>query len=283
MKTIYRAATSVALVLACCAALGTGGRAADAQPTEGKRKAPAPKDLAPGGKYRHNDMSRPRPPVIDPGTARTPEQPGRPPSDAIVLFDGKDLSAWAPMRKAADSPDAPPRWKVQDGYFEVVPHTGNIQTRQKFGDCQIHIEWATPKEVKGSSQGRGNSGVFLGGFGELQVLDSYGNDTYPDGQAAALYGKYPPLVNASRKPGEWQTYDIVVQLSKVDDKNQVVRPGRITVLHNGVLVHHAVEFPGRQGEFPLGLQDHGNPVRFRNIWLRKLKDYDEDGTPPPPK
>jgi hypothetical protein len=225
--------------------------------------------------YKSGDRTRPRPKVVDPGDA-----PGKPPADAIILFDGKDLAAeWVRAGKKGD--EAKPLWKVENGYAEIVPKGGAIQTVKRFGDCQLHVEWATPAEVKGSDQGRGNSGVKLGGFGEVQVLDSFGNDTYPDGQAAALYGKFPPLVNASRKPGEWQTFDIVAHLPKVDEAGKVVRPGRLTVLHNGVLVHHAVEFPGKIGEFNVFLQDHGNPVRYRNIWVRKLADYDADGTPPP--
>jgi hypothetical protein len=231
-------------------------------------------------KYKPGDRSRPRPRVVEPGTASTSDTPGKPPADAVILFDGKDLSEWYRSGKKPDDADAAPTWKVENGYFEVKGG-GNIQTKQKFGDCQVHLEWATPKEVKGNDQGRGNSGVYVGGFGEVQILDSFENDTYPDGQAAALYGKLPPLVNASRKPGEWQTYDIIAQLPKADETGKVTRQARITVLHNGLVVHHAVEFPGKLGEFQLLLQDHGNPVRFRNIWVRKLTDYDEGGTPPP--
>ena len=234
------------------------------------KKEPEKKEVK---QYKPGDMSRPRPKVIDPGTTTPTEPPGKPPSDAVVLFDGTSLKEeWVRGGK-----DQEITWKVENGYAEIKG--GNIQTKRKFGDSQVHIEWATPKEVKGSSQGRGNSGVYLGGFSEVQVLDSFNNDTYPDGQAAALYGRFPPLVNASRKPGEWQVYDIVAQLPKVED-GKVTRPGRITVLHNGVLVHHAVEFPGKFGEFNILLQDHGNPVRYRNIWVRKLGEYD-DGTPPP--
>ena len=257
-------------------------------------------------KYKHGDMTRPRPKVVDPGTPATvsvlgfgpsgtavlpdPTQvmgsqgrPARPPSDAVVLFDGKDLSAWQSGGKGKkDNPERQPKWKVENGYFEVAPRTGTIETKEKFGDVQVHLEWATPLEVKGNSQGRGNSGVYFGGFGEVQVLDSYQNDTYPDGQAAALYNKFPPLVNASRKPGEWQTYDIIAHLPRLNEEGKVVRPGLMTVLHNGVLVHHAVEFAGKIGPYSIVLQDHGNPVRYRNFWVRRLKDYDEDGTPPPP-
>jgi hypothetical protein len=230
--------------------------------------------------YKPNDMSRPRPRAVDPGTTMPGEQPGKPPADAIVLFDGTDLKAeWIHGGKKGD--EAEPKWKIENGYAEIKG--GGIQTKRRFGDSQVHIEWATPKEVKGSGQGRGNSGVYLGGFSEVQVLDSFQNDTYPDGQAAALYGRLPPLVNASRKPGEWQVYDIIAELPKTDTAGKVTRPGRITVLHNGLLVHHAVEFPGKFGEFTISLQDHGNPVRYRNIWVRKLGEYDDGAPPPEPK
>ena len=231
-------------------------------------------------KYKSNDRMRPRPKVIEPPTASTEEAPGKVPSDAIVLFDGTDLAAeWTRPGKKGD--EAKPTWKIENGYAELKG--GGITSIKKFGDCQVHIEWATPKEVKGSDQGRGNSGIYLGGFSEVQILDSFQNDTYPDGQAAALYGKLPPLVNASRKPGEWQTYDIIAHLPKTDSTGKVTRPGIITVLHNGIVVHHAVEFPGKFGEFQIHIQDHGNPIRFRNMWVRKLADYDVEGTPPPEK
>lgn len=228
-------------------------------------------------KYKPNDMTRPRPPVVEPGTA------GSPPADAVVLFDGNNLDQWKASGKKAGEDDGP-KWKVENGYFEITPRGGGIETRRKdFGDAQFHFEWATPKEVKGKGQGRGNSGIYLGGFSEIQVLDSFENDTYPDGQAGGLYGKFPPLVNASRKPGEWQTYDIVTQLAKTDAEGKVTRPARITVFHNGVLIHHATEFSGKFGPFGISLQDHGNPVRYRNIWVRKVRDYDDPADPLPKK
>jgi hypothetical protein len=208
----------------------------------------------------------PVPPVVTPGTQ------GAPPSDAIVLFDGKDLSAW----KSSDG--GPARWTVQDGYAEI--RQGNIMTREEFGPVQLHIEWATPAEVKGEGQGRGNSGVYLQGRYEIQVLDSYQNPTYPNGQAGSFYGFAAPLVNASRKPGEWQVYDIVFHPPRADADGKVV-PGSFTVFHNGVLVQDhipvkgdattAAEFKGVTPTGPILLQDHGNPVRYRNIWVRKLK------------
>ncbi len=238
--------------------------------------------VIPGSQYRVHDGTRPQPRVIDPGTASTQEQAGRVPSDAVVLFDGKNLSGWASSRDTAN----PAQWKVEDGFMEVVPGTGNIQTKEAFGDCQLHVEFAAPAAVKGDSQGRGNSGVFLMGRYEIQVLDCYDNPTYPDGTTAGIYGQYPPLVNACRKPGEWQTYDIIWEGPRFDGET-LVRPARVTVIQNGVVVHHAQELQGptehrklatyvpHPEAGPLMLQDHGDLVRFRNIWYRPLKGYDE--------
>lgn len=252
------------------------------QPTFTSPAKPA-KALTPGGKYVAGDMSRPRPTVISPPSESNQNQPGRVPSDAIVLFDGATFDRWkkegGPKPAEGEKPSDEPLWVIKNGYMECQPRSGGIGTRDSFGDCQLHIEWATPSMVKGNSQGRGNSGVLLHGLGEVQVLDSYENDTYPDGQASAIYGKYPPLVNASRRPGEWQTYDIIVELAKVDPvTKQLIRPARLTVLHNGVLTHIAAEIPdARTQQFSFGLQDHGNPVRYRNIWLRPLTGYDAAG------
>ncbi|HEY6968009.1 MAG TPA: DUF1080 domain-containing protein [Candidatus Angelobacter sp.] len=227
-------------------------------------------------KWKIHDLNRPAPPVIDPGTTGTQDAPGHPPSDAVVLFDGKDLSQWA------DKDGGAAKWKVENGYFEVVPKTGYIHTREPFGDCQLHVEFAEPSPAKGESQDRGNSGVFLQGLYEIQVLDSYENKTYPDGQAAAVYGEYPPLVNASRPPGQWQSYDIVFHGPRFDAAGKLTRPARVTVLHNGVLVQDNVEITGptagdhlpykpHSEKVPLALQDHNHPVRYRNIWIRELK------------
>ena len=222
-----------------------------------------------------HSTDRPQPKAVDPGPAPAPLPP---PSDAIVLFDGRDLSAW----RSTDSTHGPARWKVENGYMEVVAGTGGIETAQGFGDVQLHVEWASPVTPTGEGQNRGNSGVFLMQRYEVQVLDSYGNVTYPDGQAAALYGQFPPAVNASRKPGEWQTYDIVFRRPRFDEGGKLVTPARITVLHNGVLVHDNVTLTGATAHrrrppyeahpdrLPISLQDHGHPVRFRNIWLREL-------------
>ena len=227
--------------------------------------------------WKIHDPERPVPTAIDPGTASTQDLPGRPPSDATVLFDGKELSKWAHK----DGSTA--KWKVENGYAEVVAKTGYVYTRESFGDCQLHVEFAEPVPPKGESQEGGNSGVFLMGLYEIQVLDSYQNKTYADGQAAAVYGQYPPLVNASRPPGQWQTYDIVFHGPRFDKEGKLLRPARVTVLHNGVLVQDNVELSGptahgarppytpQPERLPLALQDHGNPVRYRNIWIRDLK------------
>lgn len=264
----------------------------------------------PGGKYRAHDMQRPRPPVVTPPTASSAAQAGAPPSDAIVLFDGKSLEAWlleGRDPKTKQLLTTPAAWPVRDGYMEVPPRSagsrGTIVTRDEFGSCQLHIEFATPATVSGAGQGRGNSGILLHGVCEVQVLDSFENDTYPDGQAAAIYSNYPPLVNASRKPGQWQTYDIILELSRpvsVEKPTPVkteaaketapksattkpstmasaptkpkLRPARITVLHNGVIVQHAEELASTASKFKLALQDHNNPVRYRNIWIRPLQE-----------
>lgn len=226
--------------------------------------------------WKIHDMNRPVPQVITPGTSSMQDAPGKPPSDAIVLFDGKDLSQWL------DEHDGPAKWKVENGYAEVVAKTGYIHTKKPIGDCQLHVEFREPTPPKGESQGRGNSGVFLMGLYEIQVLDSYENKTYADGQAAAVYGQYPPLVNASRPPGEWQSYDIVFHAPRFDSSGKLARPARVTVFHNGVLVQDNVEIRGRTAvgdvptyvpgpdKAPLALQDHGDPVRYRNIWIREL-------------
>jgi hypothetical protein len=226
--------------------------------------------------WKIHDRDRPAPTVITPGTASTQESPGRPPSDAIVLFDGKDLSHWAQKDGSAA------KWKVENGYFEVVPKTGELHTREAFDDCQLHVEFSEPNPPKGEDQDRGNSGVFLMGLYEIQVLDSYQSKTYADGQAAAVYGQYPPLVNASRPPGQWQTYDIIFHGPRFDGSGALTRPARVTVIHNGVLVQDNVEIAGPTAhgdrpkyqatpeKSPLALQDHNHPVRYRNIWIRNL-------------
>ena len=209
----------------------------------------------------------PEPPVITPGDS------GSPPSDAIVLFDGKNFDAW----KGAEN------WKVDaDGGFTVK---GNVETKQPFGDCQLHVEWAEPNPPKGRDQGRGNNGIgLMGARYEIQVLDSYQNPTYFEGQCASVYNQKPPLVNASRKPGEWQTYDIAFTSPRFNEDGSVAKPGYVTVFHNGVLVQNHTEILGNtfydkppkytkhNEKEPLVLMYHGDPVRFRNIWIREIED-----------
>ena len=221
-----------------------------------------------------HDPSRQKPRIITPGSCDA-----APPSDAIVLFDGTDLSAWKSLKKGGGEA----KWKVQDGYMEVTHKAGSIQTRQAFGSCQLHVEWRTPDVVKGKGQGRGNSGVFLMEKYEVQVLDSYDNVTYADGQAGAIYGQKPPLVNVCRKPGQWQSYDIIFHAPKFDG-DKVVKPATITVFQNGVLIQYhwvikgtsfwrkRADYEPHADKLPIQLQDHGNPTRFRNIWIRSLED-----------
>jgi 3-keto-disaccharide hydrolase len=224
-----------------------------------------------------HDRNAPQPPVVDPGTASTQAEAGKPPSDAIVLFNGKDLSNWESEK------GGPAEWKVEKGDFATVPGKGDIRTKQAFGDCQLHVEWSTPNPPHGEDQDRGNSGVYLQSNFEIQVLDSYQSKTYPDGQAAALYGQYIPLVNACRPPGQWQTYDIVFHGPRFDAAGKLTRAATVTVIHNGVLAQDHVTVLGRtDGEhepyqqtpvkLPLKLQDHNHPVRYRNIWIREIPE-----------
>jgi hypothetical protein len=220
-------------------------------------------------------MDRPRPRVVDPGPEPAPVPP---PSDAIVLFGGKDLTEWRSEN------GSPAKWIVRDGYIQVAAGKGALVTKRAFGNVQLHVEWATPTPPSGEGQERGNSGVFLMSHYEIQVLDSYHNDTYADGQAAAVYGQTPPLVNASRPPGQWQTYDIVFHRPRFAADGSTRDSARVTVLHNGVLVQDNTIITGwtaheswaryapHADRLPLVLQDHGNPVRFRDVWVRELPD-----------
>lgn len=230
--------------------------------------------------WKAHDMNRPRPPVVKPADQKLPVSP---PSDAVVLFDGRDLSQW----RSQDG--GPAKWVAANGYMESVKGSGYVVSRGTFGDVQLHVEWAAPVPVVGKSQGRGNSGVFLMGQYEIQVLDSHENDTYADGQAASVYGQYPPLANVCRPPGEWQSYDIVFRRPRFDRTGGLLKPARITILHNGILVQDNVELWGptnwlqhspyqaHPDKLPISLQDHGNPVRFRNIWLRELPEWNDPG------
>ena len=205
------------------------------------------------------------PKVVAPGA-----KPGDPPADAVVLFDGKDLSRWANGDK----------WEVKDGY--AVVRGSDITTKDSFGDYQLHVEFATPETVRGSGQGRGNSGIFLANRYEVQVLDSVDNPTYFDGQCASIYKQSPPMANVSRKPGEWQAYDIVFDSPRFDADKKLLKPGYVTVVQNGVVVQNHYELKGgtyfdRPASYeahpprqPIRLQNHNDPVKYRNIWVREF-------------
>jgi hypothetical protein len=238
----------------------------------------------PGLPYLVHDSDRPHPKVVTPAAA-----PGGAPSDAVVLFDGHDLSHWqgsASSITKKGSNNAAPEWKLENGYFEVVPGTGDLVTKEKFGDIQLHVEWSEPADITGSGQGRGNSGVILMSRYEIQVLDSYNSPTYADGQAGAIYGQWPPLANPTRKPGDWNVYDIVFIAPKFDGA-KVKEPAYFTVFMNGVLLHNhqasmgpmvyrqVAHYVPHGAEEPLLLQNHNSKVRFRNIWARRLTSYDQ--------
>jgi hypothetical protein len=267
---------TVSVALLACAGFMLGGQpAAQPQGQIGYDDTP----MQPNGRWHIHDGKRPQPAVVTPGAATSTSAAA--PSDATALIGPRDdLGAWQMMD------GSPATWTIKNGVVETGK--GLMRTRAEYTDFQLHVEFATPSIVKGDGQGRGNSGVFLLGKFEIQVLDSYKNPTYPDGQAAAMYGQYPPLVNASRPPGEWQTYDIVFTAPRFAGR-QLEKPAVVTVLQNGVVVHNATAFWGptahRQIEAyepetargPIALQDHGNPVRYRNVWIRRLSDYDGSG------
>jgi len=226
-------------------------------------------------RWRQHDVRRPKPPMVEPAEATVA---ARPPRDAVILFDGSSLDAW-------QSPGGgPARWKVADGQMETVPGAGPIETRRRFGDIQLHVEWAAPSPPVGQGQDRGNSGIFLMGQFEIQVLDSYRAETYADGMAGAIYGQYPPLGNASRPPGEWQAYDIAFRRPRFDPSGRLLEPARVTLFHNGLLVQNNEEpfgptswlkwlpYEDRGDRGPISLQDHDHPVRYRNAWLRELPE-----------
>ncbi len=233
-----------------------------------------------------HDMNRPQPPLVTPGSFSTQEQPGKPPSDAVILFDGTEatLAKW----EADKNPPEPTKWVVKDGSLQCVPGSGYIRTKEQFGDCQLHVEWSAPVKVEGQSQGRGNSGIFLMGLTEVQVLDNYQNPTYADGFAGSVYGVNPPYANPLRAPGEWQVYDIIFRRPVFKD-GKLLDGGRFTVMINGVVVQDSTPLEGGGGhkgrskdrpfpeKGPLKLQDHGNPVRYRNIWYRPLPPRAVDG------
>ena len=218
-----------------------------------------------------HDLDRPQPQMVTPGDLHSSPLS----SDAIILFNGSDSGEWTHMN------GEPILWYVKDGYMEVNPGTGTIMTKRSFGDVQLHIEWATPNS--GSGQDSGNSGVYLMSTYEIQILNSFGNETYPDGQAASLYGQYPPLVNASRPPLEWQSYDIIFHKPHFKEDGSLEKPATVTVFHNGILVQNHVVLTGptahksrpsytaHEDSLPILLQDHNEPTRFRNIWIRDLE------------
>lgn len=236
-----------------------------------KKEYPKPEPMTPG----MSEFWEPQPRIVAPGDM---DSPVAPPSDAVVLLGLRDNAA--PEWENCEA-GKPVGWKVENGVMTVEPHSGSIRTKKEFGDCQLHLEWSAPTEIVGESQGRGNSGVFLQGLYEVQILDCYGNETYANGQTASLYKQTPPLVNACQKPGKWNTYDIIYTAPRFREDGSLQSHGRITVLHNGVLVQNntiilgTTEFIGfprtvAHGKGPLMLQDHNNPIRFRNIWIREL-------------
>ena len=265
MRATHLALLASVGLVACRAADPDGQTVATSEVSETQAESPRE-----GARPEDTEVWEPVPPGVVPNDA------GRPPSDAIVLFGGSDLSGW----EHADG--QPASWVVEDRAMTVEPGAGDIRTRDGFGDIQLHIEWRTPAEVVGDGQGRGNSGVFLMERYELQVLDSYENATYSNGQAASIYKQHIPLVNASRGPGEWQVYDIVFTAPRFAANGDLERPAFMTVLHNGVLVQNHAELAGptvfigppeyeaHADRAPIMLQDHGNPVSFRNIWVREL-------------
>lgn len=246
-----------------------------------------PRDETKPVRWRQHDVRRPHPPVVEPAHGSIAAAA---PRDAVVLFDGSSLDAWQA------SGGKPAKWPVKDGYFETAPGKGAIETKAKFGDIQLHLEWAAPDPPHGKGQDRGNSGVFLMDRFEIQVLDSYNADTYADGQAGAIYGQYPPIANASRPPGQWQTYDIAFRRPRFDTAGKLREPARITLFHNGILVQNNEEpfgptswlkwlpYKNDGARGPLSLQDHSHPVRYRNIWVRELSERAEPtadrGRPP---
>jgi len=268
------------LLVACCSKSFAGG----GEQIEGFTNT----SMLPGGKWHQHDPNRPQPTVITPGATFSQGAPA--PSDAEVLFDGKDLSKWTSKNGGAAN------WKVQDGYMEVSPPNGNdIRTVGKWSDFQLHVEWAAPTnttDARGNTlhgQGRGNSGIMINNMYEIQVLDSYHDKTYADGQAGGIYGQTPPLVNANKPPGEWQTYDIIWNSPRWNDKGELTQKATVTVIHNGVVVQDKTEFLGGTdgiGSIPwkspsaykqhppevfIALQNHNaNPVHYRNIWIRDL-------------
>ncbi len=262
---------SIILVIAV---IGLALNAGSCAEEGGKSQVTEEAELTAMNKWKIHDPERPLPPVVDPGPY---SGPAAPPSDAVVLFGGTDLSAWE------NAEGGPAGWTVENGYMEVKKEAGSIQTKIGFGDCQLHVEWMAPLPAEGDSQDRGNSGVFLMQKYEIQVLDNFNNTTYADGMAGAVYGQYPPMVNTCRPPGEWQTYDIVFRRPRFEENGEILEKAVFTVFHNGVMIQDHVQPTGptewkkrppyskHPDRMPISLQNHGNPVRFRNIWIRELE------------
>jgi len=276
-------ATVVAFVGGCCTAnrqnLSSSAKAAPAHKASQEKPGYTDTPMLPAGKWHVHDPNRTVPAVVPPG--KTFSDGAAAPADAIVLFNGKDLSMWKGEKGA-------PQWKVEDGYMQVVPKTGYLTTKDSFGDFQLHLEFREPEKVVGDSQDRGNSGVFMHGIYEIQVLDCYNNPTYPDGQTGAIYGQTPPMANPCRKPGQWETYDIIFEGPRFDENHKASQPARVTVILNGEVVqnhqvilgptNHRVlaKYTGKEPERgPIALQDHGNPVRYRNIWIREIHPQEQ--------
>jgi hypothetical protein len=242
--------------------------------------------VIPGSQWHVHDGARPQPRVVTPGATFSLLAPA--PSDARVLFDGTDLSQWE------NDTGGSATWKVENGYVEATKGgLVGIRTKDTFPDFQLHLEYCEPSVIEGKGQGRGNSGVLINDMYEVQILDSYNNPTYPDGQSGALYGQMPPLVNACKPPGEWQSYDIIWEAPLWDSNGKLIKKANVTVIQNGVVLHHKHEYFGATdgiggvkhkslGAYPkkhppdvfIELQDHRNAVRFRNIWIRALGHYD---------
>ncbi len=280
-----RRIAATATVLPALASMVEGGQAggtATPPPGRGQMDGSPVGDMLPGQKWRVHDRNRTQPRKVTPGEPiPTPSAP----SDAVVLFDGKDLSQWNGRGRGGVT--GPPGWKVENGYIELVPRTGSLVTKDSFGDVQLHLEWMTPPGEDASRVGqfRGNSGVILMGHYEIQVLSSYNNPTYPDGSAGAIYGLYPPMVNPCLPEGQWNSYDIGFEAPRFE-QSKLVKPAYVTLFFNGVLVHNRVALLGttsrepiaaytpHPAELPLVLQGHAGPARFRNIWIRRLRGYD---------
>ena len=276
-----RSCAALAAVVVIFLGLGAAALRVIAADAEPKREGYTDTPMLPGGKWHVHDPNRPLPPVVTPGATFSHMAPA--PSDAVVLFDGKDLSKWV------NEHGKDVTYPVRDGYMECDRANGRIRTRDEFGDFQLHLEFATPAKVEGKGQGRGNNGINIYGRYEIQVLDSFDNPTYADGQCGAIYAQRPPLVNASKPPGEWQTYDIVWEAPHWDESGKLTKKAYLTVLQNGLLLHNRQELigttPYRQlGNYdkphppkgPIELYYHGNPVRFRNIWIRPIKLQESD-------